>query len=204
MMTSLNAYYIWIHPYFPIFPPPECHVLPDDATPLFQSRPMDIDESSSPVALAISAILALVPCSEDTNPLSEESVLFRRKYAQFLAQSAFESTEIESERPESSVEPSRALEGSDDELSREPFHRRVPVELESIIALDLLSVYEYAQRGNLKRMKNRASGALMLAMHQHLHVHRDEEDEFSEARRRTWWMTYSCVCQSSIVSNTVW
>ncbi|XHG05073.1 hypothetical protein AWENTII_008324 [Aspergillus wentii] len=29
-----------------------------------------------------------------------------------------------------------------------------------------------------------------------------EEDEFAEARKRAWWMTYMTVCQGSIVSNT--
>ncbi|KAK9771243.1 putative Zn(2)-C6 fungal-type domain-containing protein [Seiridium cardinale] len=201
-IAVLNAYYIWIHPYFPILPPPSVPLLPDDAKPLFEARPMDIDESSSPVALAISAILALIPCAQDSNPLAGESVLFRRKYAQFLAQSAFECIETESEKPESSVEPSRALDDSDDEFNRQPFHPAVPLEIESTIALSLLSVYEYAQRGNLKRMRTRANAALMSALSMSLHAHRNDEDAFSEARRRAWWMTYICVCQSSIVSNT--
>ncbi|KAH8194721.1 hypothetical protein TruAng_011114 [Truncatella angustata] len=128
------------------------------------AMPIDIDESSSPAALAISAILALIPCAQDPSPFAEESILFRRKYAQFLAQSAFESVETESEHPDSAVEPSRALEDSDDEVHRQAFHQRVPVQLESIIALNLLSVYEYAQRGNLKRMRTRANAALMAAM----------------------------------------
>ncbi|KAK6085580.1 C6 zinc finger domain-containing protein [Seiridium cupressi] len=191
-IAVLNAYYIWIHPYFPILPPPSVPLLPDDANPLFEARPMDIDESSSPVALAISAILALIPCAQDSNPLAGESVLFRRKYAQFLAQSAFECIETESEKPESSVEPSRALDDSDDEFNRQPFHPVVPLEIESTIALSLLSVYEYAQRGNLKRMRTRANAALMSALSMSLHTHRSDEDSFSEARRRAWWMTYIC------------
>ncbi|KAH6659883.1 hypothetical protein BKA67DRAFT_530010 [Truncatella angustata] len=197
----LNAYYIWIHPYFPILPPPDVPLLPDAADPLFETRPIDIDESSSPAALAISAILALIPCAQDPSPFAEESILFRRKYAQFLAQSAFESVETESEHPDSAVEPSRALEDSDDEVHRQAFHQRVPVQLESIIALNLLSVYEYAQRGNLKRMRTRANAALMAAMSMSLHTLTQEEDNFSDARRRAWWMTYISVCQSSIVSN---
>ncbi|KAI1853383.1 hypothetical protein JX266_002089 [Neoarthrinium moseri] len=199
----LNAYYIWIHAYFPILPPPtEVPLLPDEAVPLYESRPKDVDESCSPLALAISAILALIPCAQDVNPLAEESILFRRKYAQFLAQSAFEAIEVETEKPESSMDPSRALDDSDDEYSRQPFHLGVPVQLEHIIALDLLSVYEYAQRGNLKRMRTRANAALMSAMSLSLHTHTDDDDVYSEARRRVWWMTFVCVCQSSIVSNT--
>jgi hypothetical protein len=199
----LNAYYIWIHPYFPILPPPDTPVSPDDATPLLETKPMDITESSSPAALAMSAILALIPCAQDPNPLAENSILFRRKYAQFLAQSAFESIETESDKPQSSVEPSRALEDSDDDYDRQPLHPSLPVELESVIALNLLSVYEYAQRGNLKKVRTRASAALMSALTMSLHLHQLKEDAFSEARRRVWWMTYICVCQASIVSNTV-
>lgn len=177
--------------------------MPDEASPLFEARPQDIDESSSPLALAISALLALIPCAQDPNPLTEESVLFRRKFAHFLAQSALECIESESEKPESSTEPFKALEDSDEESNRQPFHPGVPVDLESIIALDLLSVYEYAQRGNLKRMRTRANAALMSALSMSLHTQTSEEGAFSEARRRTWWMTYVCACQSSIVSNTV-
>ncbi|KAI0177483.1 hypothetical protein BJ166DRAFT_23817 [Pestalotiopsis sp. NC0098] len=196
----LNAYYIWIHPYFPILPPPVSPVLPDDSDLLFESKPMDINESLSPAALAISAILALIPSAQDSNPLAEESILFRRKYAQFLAQSAFETIETESDNPQSSVEPSRALEDSDDEYNRQPFHPSLPLELESVVAFDVLSVYEYAQRGNLKRMRTRANAALISAMGMSLHTCH-EEDTFSEAKRRVWWMTYVCVCQASIVSN---
>lgn len=199
----MNAYYIWIHPYFPILPPPDGPLVPDEAVPLFQNRPSEVDESQSPVALAISALLALIPHPDDANPLSDESIRFRRNYSQFLAQSAFERTEGESDKP-SDVEPSMALDDSDDDDETRPqFHGGVPLALESVIALDLLSVYEYAQRGNLKRMRNRASSALVLAMNLSLHIHNDMEDGFAEARRRVWWMTYICICQSSIVSNTV-
>ncbi|KAG4217151.1 hypothetical protein PC116_g34368 [Phytophthora cactorum] len=52
-------------------------------------------------------------------------------------------------------------------------------------------------------MRARVGAALVAAMSQMLHINNDEEDEYSEARRRTWWMTYICVCQGSIVSNTV-
>ena len=101
------------------------------------------------------------------------------------------------------MEPRKALDDPDEMPRRSPLHAGVPLELEGIVALDLLSVYEYAQRGNLKKMKNRASTAMMYAMNLSLHVHNEVEDEYTEARRRVWWMTYVCVCQSSIVSNTV-
>ncbi|KAI0013062.1 hypothetical protein F4779DRAFT_625501 [Xylariaceae sp. FL0662B] len=198
----LNAYYIWIHPYFPILLPPESPPFPDQPAPLLETQRDRFVEPSSAVSLAISAILALIPCPQDPHPLELESVHWRRTYSQFLAKSALESIENESEKPESSVEPPKALDDSDEEVFREKFHPQVPLELESIIALDLLSVYEYAQRGNLKKMRARVGSALVAAMSLSIHTRNDVEDEYTEARRRVWWMTYVCVCQGSIVSNT--
>ncbi|KAI0506145.1 hypothetical protein F5B22DRAFT_639462 [Xylaria bambusicola] len=198
----LNAYYIWIHPYFPILPAPEQVPMPDQPLALAENQSEGFQEPLSAISLAISAILALIPCPLDSHPLSEESIRWRRTYSQFLAKAALESVENESDRPESSVEPAKALDDSDDEIFREKFHPQVPLELESIIALDLLSIYEYAQRGNLKKMRARAGAALVAAMSLHLHQRSEVEDEFTEARRRVWWMTYICVCQGSIVSNT--
>lgn len=147
-------------------------------------------EPTSPISLAISAILALIPCPEDTNHLDQESILFRRKYAQYLAQSAFETIENEEEIAESATEPQKALSEEHNTPLRLPFHPSVPIEMENIIALDVLSVYEYAQRGNLKKTQNRGGQALMAAMELGLHSS-SVEDEFTEARRRVWWMTVS-------------
>ncbi|KAI1307799.1 hypothetical protein F5Y03DRAFT_383697 [Xylaria venustula] len=198
----LNAYYIWIHPYFPILPAPEQIPTPDQPYSLAENQGTGFQEPLSAISLAISAILALVPHPLDSNPSNEESIRWRRTYSQFLAKAALESIENESDRPESSVEPSKALDDSDEEIFREKFHPQVPLELESVIALDLLSIYEYAQRGNLKKMRARAGAALVAAMSLFLHTKNEVEDEYSEARRRAWWMTYICVCQGSIVSNT--
>ncbi|KAI8664260.1 Zn(2)-C6 fungal-type domain-containing protein [Fusarium keratoplasticum] len=198
----LDAYYIFIHPYFPILPPPTA-VPRDQAIPRYQNN-MDgsggESEPSTSISLAISAMLALIPCTEDPHPTSKESVLFRRDYAQYLAQCALECIEIESEIPESSVDPAKALLQTPHCDSREPFHPEVPLELESIIALDILSAYEYAQRGNLKKMESRAGQALMAAMSLSLHL-RDDDGELNEAKRRVWWMTYICVSQAAIVGN---
>ncbi|KAH0433722.1 C6 zinc finger domain-containing protein [Colletotrichum camelliae] len=189
----LDAYYIFIHPFFPILPPPSGLPI-DQAVPHFQNDTetfQDEYQPSTPVSLAISAILALIPCANDTNHLSKESVVFRRRYAQYLAQCAVESIEIESEIPDSSIEPPKALNESPDDFPRQQFHPGVPLELESVIALDILSVYEYAQRGNLKKMQARAGQALVSAMSLGIHAC-TEDDIFAEARRRVWWMTYIC------------
>ncbi|ROV96097.1 hypothetical protein VSDG_05056 [Cytospora chrysosperma] len=189
-MVSLDAYYVFIHPYFPILPPPD-HIPVDQPVPRLQNQ-FDVWEEgfepSSPITLAISAILALIPCPEDVDHQSHDSRVFRRKYAQYFAQSAFETIEKDDDIPDSAVEPSKPLSEDHDHNFRKPFHPGLPVELESIVALDILSVYEYCQRGNLKKMQSRAGQALINAMDLGLHMSK-VEDEFSEARRRVWWMT---------------
>lgn len=186
----LDAYYVFIHPFLPILPPPD-HIPVDRPIPRLQNQ-IDVFEEgfepTSPISLAISAILALIPCPEDANHASRDSQLFRRKYAQYFAQTAFETMESDEEIPDSAIDPSRPLSEEHNHNFRQPFHSHVPVELESIIALDVLSVYEYAQRGNIKKMQNRAGQALMAAMDMSLHSC-TSEDEYSEARRRVWWMT---------------
>lgn len=212
-LSSLNAYYIFIHPFFPILPPQ--NILPvDQAVPRLQNQIDVFDqafEPTSPLALAISAVLALIPCPEDPHHSHHEAKLFRRKYAQYFAQSAFETIENDEELPDSAIAPHRALssaaaaaaattdaaQGGFAEIQRQQtmrrrggalFHPGVPLELESIVALGILSVYEYSQRGNLKKMQKRAGQAFMSAMDMSLHSC-TLEDEFSEARRRAWWMT---------------
>ncbi|KAH7035630.1 uncharacterized protein B0I36DRAFT_94826 [Microdochium trichocladiopsis] len=200
----LNAYYIWIHPFFPILPRPQASPYPEVITPLFsyQNNDFEFVEPPSPISLALSAILALIPCPQDTTPMSPDSIRFRRNYSQLLAKSALESIEIASDRPESELEPARALDDADQGSARIQFHPEVPYELETIIALDLLSVYEYAQRGNLKKMSLRANAALTQALELGLHTDPTQQDIYTDAKRRTWWMTYVCISQVSIVSNT--
>jgi hypothetical protein len=100
-----------------------------------------------------------------------------------------ERVEADSELIDSSTTPSQALLNEKPSINRRPFHPRVPVELESILALLILCVYEYAQRGNMLKMRNRAGQALHMAMNMSLHCLQGEEDDFSEANRRAWWMT---------------
>lgn len=206
----LNAYYVFIHPYFPVLPPPVSSRVVD--RPLFRPRNehrkgrgsnVSSDfEPSSPITLAISTILALVPHPDDEDSLNPESVLYRRKSAHSFAESTMESIEIESEILDSDSSPSRALTGSSPTARRGSFHPKVPVGIESIIALVILSIYEYAQRGNISKMRTRAGQALVSAMDLSLHSQGDNGGEFAEAKRRAWWMCYTCVCQGSIVSST--
>jgi hypothetical protein len=183
----LNAYYIYIHPYFPILPPPVSPVTVDD--PL-SSGDREF-EPSSPISLALSAILALIPHPLDLFPQSQESIWKRREQAELYPQLAMESIEIETEVLASMTSPADALSGDPTSFQRESFHPHAPIELESIFAYLVLSAYEYAQRGNLVKMRNRAAQALDAATRLSLHLEDSQStyDVFAEARRRAWWMT---------------
>ncbi|KAL2378929.1 hypothetical protein RJZ90_005649 [Blastomyces dermatitidis] len=143
----------------------------------------------SPISLAISAILALVPHPKDPNPSSPESVLLRRSYAQWFSKASLDSVEAESDLAESAANPSQALLNEHPVPKRPSLHPHVPVELEAVLALLILSVYEYAQRGNLVKMRHRAGQAFVTAMNMSLHALPPEDNIYSEAKRRAWWMT---------------
>lgn len=205
----LNAYYDFIHNYFPILPPrvaPASVDSPLDGVGSYLESPTEepaiVYQPRSPLSLAISAVLALVPHSNDSEPSSPNSVIRRRTFAHAFAQMANASIESDCELHASPSNPFESP-GSDRHLiDREPFHPQTPVELESIFALLILSVYEYTQRGNLLKMRYRAGQALAIALDMSLHSLGEEYDGFAEARRRAWWMTYYCVLQGSIVSTT--
>ncbi|GIJ99886.1 hypothetical protein Aspvir_003899 [Aspergillus viridinutans] len=205
----LNAYYDFIHHYFPILPPrvaPRCPDRPINSAGHYSSspsgEPLLAYKPQSPLSLAISAILALVPHPDDPEPLSPVAVLRRRTYAHTFAQLANAGVEEDCELQASSTDPSQALSNNRPRINREPFHPRTPVELESLLALLILCVYEYTQRGNLLKMRYRAGQALAIALDMSLQSLGEEHDECAEARRRAWWMTYYCVLQGSIVSTT--
>jgi hypothetical protein len=135
--------------------------------------------------------LALIPHPEEPAPFEQESIIARRETAQLFVKRTLESIEADSEMPNSSISPAQALLDEHSCISRPAFHSSVPLELESVVALSILSVYEYAQRGNIAKMRDRAGQALMRAMDLSLHDRGTELDEFAEARRRVWWMTVS-------------
>jgi hypothetical protein len=139
-------------------------------------------------------VLALIPCADDSNYQTQEALLFRRNYAHYLARSALENLESEKDIPDF-INSSTALAEPRDELETHRFHQEVPRELEDIVALDILSFYEYAQRGNLKKMQLRAGQALVSAMALSLHEC-SEEDPYSEVKARVWWMT---VCEPAFL-----
>lgn len=196
-LSRLNAYYVYIHPYFPILPPPAPHQVID--RPVLGSRissdciftsPLAPDyEPCTPLSLALSATLALIPHPSDPSPSSVESTLLRREQAQAFAQATLQSIEIESELLDSSIQPAEALSNEQPPIERRRFHPQAPLENESVLALLMLSTYEYAQRGNISKMRNRAGQAVVKAMELGLHAKGHEEGEDGEANRRAWWMT---------------
>lgn len=207
MAFSLNAYYDFIHYYFPILPPrvaPPCRDRPlhcpitctnPSSEPLMMYRPR------SPLSLAISAVLALVPHPDDPEPSSPASILQRRTYAHTFAQLANSIIETECDLELSSTDPGQALSSPRPAVNREKLHPGTPEDLETLLALLILSVYEYTQRGNLLKMRYRAGQALALALDKSLHCSL-EDDEFSEARRRAWWMTVRFIHHLTVIIMT--
>lgn len=191
LLSRLDAYYIWLHPYFPILPPSKTSQPQDNPQLWFPGSSESVFESLSPAVLAISAILALIPHPEEYAPFEEESIKARREAAHSFAKRTLESIESDSEIPNSSISPAQALLDDKVYFSRPAFHPRVPIEAESVVALSILSVYEYAQRGNITKMRDRAGQAMMMAMNLSLHDRGTELDAFAEARSRIWWMSVS-------------
>lgn len=78
--------------------------------------------------------------------------------------------------------------------------------LEAIQALVILGSWEFGARGNMAMMRKNTGEALRLAME--LGLHRSDaswrgESWMRDMRRRTWWMVFTGLMQSSIVSGTV-
>ncbi|KAH7145383.1 hypothetical protein B0J13DRAFT_607094, partial [Dactylonectria estremocensis] len=62
------------------------------------------------------------------------------------------------------------------------------------------SLYQYLHHGNVTKMQQLAEEAFDFSVKLSLHVIPNDDTNFSEARRRTWWMTYLCMCNASIIS----
>lgn len=137
----------------------------------------------------MAAILALIAHPLDPSPSSADSVALRREYAHIFAKGALGQADADTELDESTINPAEALQNEHPIPNRMPLHPHLPVELECLIALIILSLYEYAQRGNLNKMRQRAGQAYSIATSISLHRLGVDVDIYSEARRRAWWMT---------------
>jgi len=169
-------------------PPLESAIGPDHPSTGAEDRQSASLEQAptSPLRLAISAVLALVPLPSVVNPSRPSHIALRRKHAHQLVQRCLAMIEDETDIPDS---PSTALAYGITTPQRQPLHPQVPIELESVLSLCLLAIYEYSQRGNIRKMQDRAGQALMSAMNMSLHTQIESDIPFAEARRRAWWMT---------------
>ncbi|KAJ5654037.1 hypothetical protein N7490_001040 [Penicillium lividum] len=192
-VINLNAYYIYMHPYFPLLPP--CpHLQHEDRSTFVQlskqfAEPKKTDLPYWPVSslsLALSAILVIIPPISDSSPMTEAAVLLRRSYAQLFAQAALAS--VEREVDELSPASSINLIGASISQEHSQLHSQVPLPLDPILALLVLAMYEYCQRGNVSRMRARVNQAVTTAMDISLHDLGSATTEYSEAQRRAWWM----------------
>ncbi|KAJ3495448.1 hypothetical protein NLG97_g3389 [Lecanicillium saksenae] len=185
----LNAYYTFIHTYFPILPPPTSEIEPDQptewiSTETFTAIPFT---PASPVGLAIASILALIPVQPSTGP-DPASAAARRALSRQFAQASLLQVEEDSDYI-SRVAGCQSEDLEQEQPFRLPFHSQVPLELEAILALLVLSNHEHTQCGNLLKMATRAGQAVIMAKCLSLHRLGIDADVFAEARRRAWWMT---------------
>ncbi len=134
--VRLNAYYIFVHSYFPVLPPSASALFPDDPLPIESS---DL-EPASPLALALLAILTLIPHPQDPDPRSEPSTQLRRHKARIWAELAMESIEIDTEILTSSTSPSEALSEEPSSFRREAFHPHCQVELVGLLTYLVISI----------------------------------------------------------------
>jgi hypothetical protein len=146
--------------------------------------------SSSPLGLAIAAILILIPMPDDANPMRETASKLRRSYSELYVQAALAG--VESFLDE--YEHMGTAFSSDMDLSRapqSPLQSSLPLPVEPVLALTLLAIYEYVQRSNVAKMRARANQALTTAMDLSLHTASSVSSDYSDAIRRAWWMVVS-------------
>lgn len=134
------------------------------------------------------AILVLIPLPGDLHPMRAEPVLLRSFYANMYAEAALESIE---DFPGNRTQPTsgQSLTPCAQPELRSPLHPGVPLDLEPILALLVLGVYEYCQHGNRKKMRSHVYQALTMSMDLSLHSISREDSGFHIAQMRAWWMT---------------
>jgi len=137
----------------------------------------------SPLLLAVRTILVLVPHSQDPNPKSPTSKRLRTAMSAVLGKQTMDLIEATLENPS----------------------------LETVQALCILSLWEWANSGNLARSRARSGQAIQVAME--LGVHEmdkyspgeramEGEDWRMDMARRTWWTVYVAQLVSAFVSGT--
>lgn len=135
---------------------------------------------TSSLTLAISSILVLIPLPQGSH-FPDSSIPLKRSLAHLLAKEAF--NEVDNEIDRITRASSHASGAFNEQISLNGSSRLNP-----ILALAILSVYEYCQRGSISRMRGRANQAVTAAMDLSLHALGHTS---TEAERRTWWSAVS-------------
>ena len=140
-------------------------------------------EPKTSFTAALSAILVLIPPRQDKRSFEPCSVWLRGSYAHLFAHYAL--TLVEKE-----IEEKGVTRTSSDHPVEGKLHPHLPPQLHPILALVVLSVYEYCHCGNISRMRIRANQAVTTAMDYSLH---QLGGNALEAQRRAWWSAVSFV-----------
>ncbi|WQF75396.1 hypothetical protein CDEST_00410 [Colletotrichum destructivum] len=188
----LSGYYRLIHPIYPILPPP----LEDGSTSLTDMHVQeDIQlEASSPLMLALHALLILIPDPESDEAFSEVERQGRASMSQTLCVRALEALELASQNQITGVRS----------LSVSNFHPHVPKESETPLACCVLGLYQYLHPGDLQEMTALSWRAFDMSTSLCLNGKAETPSRFAESLRRTWWMSYLCVCNATIVNCKLW
>ncbi|KAG7060719.1 C6 zinc finger domain protein [Colletotrichum scovillei] len=163
----LEAYYRFLHPVFPLLPPPvDIEQLPSPPS------------SSSPLILALQALLTHVHQNGAGCDLNNERLGDRSFVSSSLAQHALETIETTASDVVT-IQPTRASS----------FHPNVPVEAEATLACCALSLYQYLHHGNFQKMEALANKGLSLSKRMLESHDASGSGQFAESIRRAWWMS---------------
>ncbi|KAF1931243.1 uncharacterized protein M421DRAFT_342453 [Didymella exigua CBS 183.55] len=171
----IDAYYLLIHPCYPVLPPPVATIADKEQAQSVQEP----EFTRSPLAHAIAALVALVPKGTCRDRIA------RHDYAEHCSDLALRAIDWDMDAPEP--------------LLRNRFHHDVPVHLESTIANFLVAVYEYNYRGSMMRARTRMASVITMAMDLGLHGINIDTTADSECKRRAWSMILFFANKLSII-----
>ncbi|KAF6832233.1 hypothetical protein CPLU01_06332 [Colletotrichum plurivorum] len=183
--VSLQCYYTKLYPVFPILPPPTQDMLNESPSPSGR----DAYEPSSPLLLAIIAILCHSPRGQDGRSM------------------------LESERSSDALPNSLALRAlnaienwpatGSDQLTASEFHPGIPRELEPALACCFLSLSQYLHQGDVGEMASLAERAhgLLTSIQRRA---RDLPRNFEEGFQRAWWVTVGSLLTRMWMLMMIW
>lgn len=137
--------------------------------------------ASSPLMLALHALLILIPDPGSDETFSEDERQSRASVSQTLFQRALEALELTSQTQITGV----GL------LSVSNFHPHVPRESETPLACCVLGLYQYLHPGDLQEMTALSWRAFDISTSLCLDGKAETSGRFAESLRRTWWMSVS-------------